>query len=498
MAIGASAVGTLAYAYTETVETMTVELNDGTNVQYKIENVARVSFEAHEETVGCLISDGTGAELYKTQEIEPVFRLVPEDDALPTHFLFGSADNVEELADLKNGKYMAHLEISNAALFQPDIDLAGENSGVILKLYEWTDGEISATHETLAEGTITTARNARGIFTLELDAKFADGLAVRASYRGLPTDVSDLEVLFPTPGPKNEANYYNADGALSQSAKIVGFKKSEATSGPMKGAAVYTAIFDEDHSDIKCEIHLDPSWVGKAIDFATIEKSSKPVCYFRYGSIQIYSNNDYAGMSGTKGTVEVIENEDGTLTVNADVTNQYLNWGMSGGTPERATVEYTGECEGLEVAAKNTVEYYNQDGTLMRTAAIEGFTKKVSGNGNVKYTATLGGDEADTKCEIEMIPALLGQVINFADFTEVPDGGAPQFNFRFDNIQLSGPNSQWRNQGLEGTIQVVENGDGTITVTANVVNKYIPGGSTTPGGSPERVIIDYKGACSGL
>ena len=177
MAIGAAAVGTLAYAYTETVETMTVELNDGTNVQYKIENVARVSFEAHEETVGCLISDGTGAELYKTQEIEPVFRLVPEDDALPTHFLFGSADNVEELADLKNGKYMAHLEISNAALFQPDIDLAGENSGVILKLYEWTDGEISAPHETLAEGTITTARNARGIFTLELDAKFADGLA---------------------------------------------------------------------------------------------------------------------------------------------------------------------------------------------------------------------------------------------------------------------------------------------------------------------------------
>ena len=115
----------------------------------------------------------------------------------------------------------------------------------------------------------------------------------------------------------------------------------------MKGAAVYTAIFDEDHSDIKCEIHLDPSWVGKAIDFATIEKSSKPVCYFCYGSIQIYSNNDYAGMSGTKGTVEVIENEDGTLTVNAYVTNQYLNWGMSGGTPERATVEYKGACEGL-------------------------------------------------------------------------------------------------------------------------------------------------------
>ncbi len=497
MAIGAAAVGTLAYAYTETVETMTVELNDGTNVQYKIENVARVSFEAHEETVGCLISDGTGAELYKTQEIEPVFRLVPEDDALPTHFLFGSADNVEELADLKNGKYMAHLEISNAALFQPDIDLAGENSGVILKLYEWTDGEISAPHETLAEGTITTARNARGIFTLELDAKFADGLAVRASYRGLPTDVSDLEVLFPTPGPKNEANYYNADGALSQSAKIVGFKKSEATSGPMKGAAVYTAILDEDHSDIKCEIHLDPSWVGKAIDFATIEKSSKPVCYFRYGSIQIYSNNDYAGMSGTKGTVEVIENEDGTLTVNADVTNQYLNWGMSGGTPERATVEYTGECEGLAPAPANEANYYNADGALFQTATIVGFKKSEATSGPMKgaavYTAILDEDHSDIKCEIHLDPSWVGKAI---DFATIEKSSKPVCYFRYGSIQIYSNNDYAGMSGTKGTVEVIENEDGTLTVNADVTNQYLNWGMS--GGTPERATVEYKGACEGL
>lgn len=344
-ALAAASIGSMAYAYTEKVETMTVELQDGSKVEYKIENVAKVSFESREETIGFRIADANDAELYRSETVNPMFIL---DLSTSSTLLFGSAENAAELADLKNGKYMIRLDIANSAYKQPDVNIAAENSGVVLSLYEWTDGEISAVHENPTEGTLTTALSAKGVFTMELEAKFTDGLAVRASFSGKTTEISDLEVIFPTPGPKNEVKYYNADGGLN------------------------------------------------------------------------------------------------------------------------------------------------------RAVTIEGFAKKVSGNGNLKYTATLGGDDEYTKCEIEMKPEFLGQLIDFATYTEKPADGAPLFSFRFDNIQLSSPNEQWRNQGLKGTMQVVENADGTITVTADVVNKYIAGGSTTEGGTPERVVIEYKGACDGL
>ncbi len=499
IALGAAAVGTLAYAYTQTVEIMTVEFQDGQKVEYKIDDVAKVSFDSRKETIGFSITDANSSEIYRSESIDPMFRMVPEDDAAPTTFIFGTAENAVELADLKAGRYMVLVEINNSALFQPEVNLAEENSGVVLQLYEWAEGEISVTRGSISEGVLTTSRNAHGVFTMELDAKFDDGMYIRGSYSGMPTDVTDLEVLFPTPGPKNEVCYYNNDGVLLNTAKIIGFKKSIIkSSGPMGGAASYTAILDDDHSDVKCEIQIVADYIGQNIDFATIEKSDKPVCYFRYDHIQIYTNNDYAGMSGTEGNVEIVEGEDGTITVKADVTNKYVNWGMNGGTPERVTIEYTGACEGLEVAPKNNVEYYGSDGDLMRTVSIEGFTKKVSGNGNLKYVATLGGDDEYTKCEIEMKPELLGQLIDFAEYTEKPADGASLFSFRFDDVQLASPNDQWKNQGLKGTMQVVENGDGTVTVKADVVNKYIQGGTTMEGGNAVRVVLEYKGDCSGL
>lgn len=503
MAIGAAAVGTLAYAYTETVETMTVELQDGQKVEYKIEDVAKVSFDAHEETIGFRITDANDAELYRSATAEPMFRMAPEDESAATTFLFGTVENAAELADLKEGKYMVRVDMTNAALFQPDLDIAVADAGVTVRLYEWTDGEISATHENVTEGTITTSRNARGIFTMELQAKFEDGVALRASYRALPTDVTDLEVLFPTPGPKNALNYYDRNGDLTvASAKIVGFKKEPYTkSSLLKGAYAYTAIMDDGFSTSSCTIVMQPDAVGQKFEFASMTEESNPLWSFEYkynnDGFQVFANNPKSGMTAIEGTLEIIEHEDGTLTVNADVTNKYKNFGNTYGDNRRVTIEYEGACEGLEPAPKNNVEYYNQDGTLTRTVAIEGFKKTSSSfSGTVKYTATLGGDNAYTKCYLEMKPELVGQLINFADFTEVPEGGASQFMFYFDDVQLAGPNSQWKPQGTLGTMQVVENGDGTITVKADVFNKYINNG--TEGGNNIRVVIDYKGECSGL
>lgn len=500
IALGLASAGTLAYAYTEVVETMTVFLKDGSKVEYNVGDVTKVAFDSSVETVGLLITGADGQDLYRSQTLGTMFRVVAEDDAAPTQFVFGTAENTAELADLKSGKYMVRLDVANAALFQPDIDLAKDDSGVTLAVYEWTEGEISATHADVSKGTLTTSRNSKGVLTLELDVTMADGLSVRASYNGMPTDVSDLEVLFPTPGPKNEVNYFDKDGNLSQSARIVGFKKTTSTATPTKNHNLYTAVLDDAHDYITCQVSIDPEYVGKKIDLATLEKAAvTPVCSFKYNSIQIYGNNDRYGFSGLEGTIEVIENDDATVTINVDITNKYSNWGSAGGTPERVTLEYTGACEGLEIPAKNTAEYYNADGVLTNNLAITGITKKTSGN-YLRYVMTFDDDDFyGSNYYIEFLPEFLGQEINFANYTEVPADKAPQFTFRFGSyIQVSGPNDQWRNRGIEGTMQIVENGDGTVTVKANVVNRYITGGSTTQGGSPACVIIDYKGACSGL
>ena len=47
-------------------------------------------------------------------------------------------------------------------------------------------------------------------------------------------------------------------------------------------------------------------------------------------------------------------------------------------------------------------------------------------------------------------------------------------------------------------MQVIENGDGTITVKANVTNLYYNPMTSSNGGTPERAVINFTGECSGL
>ncbi len=493
LAFGAAAMATCAYAYTELVETMTVELNDGSKVEYAIEDVAKVSFDIREETTGFLLTGADGQQVYRAETLAPVFRYAPEGENAHVQFLFGTVDNAAALADLKECSHMVVVDFTNAGLFAADVNLAGDSPAATVKIYEWTDGEVSAVNELVSEGTVTTSRNTKGVVTMELEARFDDGTSLRASYNGTPVDVDDLEVLFPTPGPKNELNYYNMDGALANTLKITGFAKTDASNGRVK----YTAVFE--NSSEKCYIELMPEYVGQSINFAehTEANSGTPYYFFYYGSVQLASPNGEYRNQGLSGTLQVVENEDGTLTVNADVTNWYKSlWGDSrAGTPERVTIEYTGECEGLAPKAKNTVEYYNMDGVLANTLNIASFAKTSASSGRVKYTATF--EDSSEKCYIELMPEYVGQSINFAEHTEANSGTA-YYIFYYGTVQLASPNGEYRNQGLSGTMQVVENGDGTISVNADVTNWYKSLWGDSRAGTPERVVIEYKGECSGL
>ena len=345
LAFGAAALATGAYAYTELVETMTIELNDGTKVEYAIEDVAKVSFAVCEKTTGFLLTDSTGRELYRAEKVDPIFRYAPEGENAHVQFLFGSGDGVAELADLRAGQYMAVVDFTTAGLFVDSVSLAGETTAATVVLYEWTDGEISGVRDVVTEGTVTTSRTTKGVVTMELEASFADGTGIRVSYSDKPVDVEDLEVIFPTPAPKNELCYYNMDGEPAATLEITGFTKTNSSDGRVK----YTPTFEV--SSEKCYMEITPEYIGKLINFAehTDANAGAPYYLFYYGSVQLASPNGQYRNQGLSGTMKVVENEDGTVQIDADVTNWYkAPWGDGkSGTPERVVIRYTGECSGL-------------------------------------------------------------------------------------------------------------------------------------------------------
>ncbi len=91
IALGLASAGTLAYAYTEVVETMTVFLKDGSKVEYNVGDVTKVAFDSSEETVGLLITGADGQHLSRRQTLGTLFRVVAVYYAAPTQFVFGTA-----------------------------------------------------------------------------------------------------------------------------------------------------------------------------------------------------------------------------------------------------------------------------------------------------------------------------------------------------------------------------------------------------------------------
>lgn len=510
LALGAAAVGTLAYAYTETVETMTVELLDGQKIEYKIEDVSKVSFDSREETIGFLLTDANEAELFRSGAVAPMFRYAPEAEGANVKFLFGSADNAADLAGLKDGKYMVILELTSAGLYAENVSLAGDATAATVKLYEWADGEISATNESVSEGTVTTSRNAKGVVTMELDAKFADGTALRASYSGSPVDVADLEAIFPTPAPKNELNYYNADGNRTLTASILSFKKTTPTTGSYAGMNKYVGEVEDAYDSYKLELYMFPEFVGQEIDFSTFtSEGANGMCgvYVNFEYFQLGTANSQSRYTGVMGTLKITENEDGTLAVVGEIYNTYKNPWVSGisnqGTKEHISIDYLGACDGLapaEPEPTNKAIYYNADGTATITADVLSWKKTVLSAssrfaGMVKYTAELD-ENHDNKLEIQLMPEFIGQEVDFSTVTATE---MPAAYFHFDQIQVMSANTKGLGfEGIQGKIKVVENADGTITVKADVSNLYKnPWGSGTAG-TPERVTIDSKAACTGL
>lgn len=483
--------GLSLYAYTEVTETMTVELNDGTSQVFNVADLNKVSFNTTEKVIALNVTTPTGENDFQSATLSSMFRYSPADNDQQVQFFFGTETDAADFASLANGSYMFRINCPLSALYQGEVSLT--DSSVELLAYQYTEGEITATLDEVTEGTLSTARNTKGVVTLELNAAFADGTTVRASYQGTPTDIDSIEDLFPSGNAElpNELKYYGYDGDVQVTSAISGVSLAPATGGPFKSAGWNRLKFTLDNSSAKeCYIDIDPNAAWGVFDFNASNTAS---VYFCYGGIQVANgaNSNYASV-GTKGSVELINNGDGTITVKADVTNSYnYSWGSAGGTPERVTITYTGACEGLAPQVANEFCYYNMDGEAAVSGAVTGVTKSTStsslSKGWNRYTLSFDNASAQ-QCYIDIDPTLIGQELDYSALESA------SVVFKYGSIQVMGPNNMYANQGVKGTVKVEDNGDGTVTIQADVTNTYKSLWGEGTSGTPERVTISYSGA----
>lgn len=130
------------------------------------------------------------------------------------------------------------------------------------------------------------------------------------------------------------------------------------------------------------------------------------------------------------------------------------------------------------------VVYFDADGNQSMTGNITEVTRKTA-SGKERFTFTTDNSSAKT-CNIELLADLIGTEI------DMPTAANNSINFTYGSIQVSSPNDQYRNTAIQGKVSVIDNGDGTFTIKANVTNQYKTSWGTT-GGTPEYVIINYTG-----
>lgn len=460
-ALLAVTMGTSAYAFKELVETMTVELSDGSKVEYTIGDIEKVSFDIRENNIGMMLTSPEGTDICKRENFGGMFRYIPQQEGTRVQFLFGTAENASALGDLATGSHLFVMEMAPSALYQGEVQLTGEEAPASITMHEYTDGEISNSIADITTGTVSTSRTAKGVLTVEIDATFANGTSLKASYNGTPADVTDLEELFPTPGPKNDLKYFDNDGNLSLNSAITGVKKT------VKGDGMWKFSFLLENNSEQCFIEINPQFIGSKINFATAETGT---FNFRYSNIQLSSpNNDYRNQ-GAEGFIEIIDNGDGTCTIYADVTNKYKNmWGEGfGGNQERVVIDYGGACEGLEPVVNNEMLFFNPDGIQINQTDVVAVSKKtVRGGEMIQYSFEVANaDLAETwynKIYIQIPPSLIGEEFDITTAESL-------VVCYFCDIQVASPNNEYRPVAKAGKIKITDDEAGNITIAADVTD----------------------------
>ena len=254
----------------------------------------------------------------------------------------------------------------------------------------------------------------------------------------------------------------------------------------------YDFIFSEDNAPT-CYIIIKPEFVGKTFDLATAEAQSY---YIKYGATEIAASglSWLSGKIGQEGTVNIIENEDGSWSIDFDIT---LKTDGNPDTKERVVINYTiaapePEPEPVVTVDPNTCLYVQASGSE-RTFTVESCNAETSKSFNGLsfdlYNITLSGD---MQCKVYIAADQYGKKI---DFASAPDNSYfVQFGFSYSNLIDLGAKNTKRpgsyNEGKKGSLCVTKDEDGIVTIDLDVTNSFVSGYGYD-GGDGSHVVLNY-------
>ena len=284
-------------AYTEETEMMTVNLKDGSSVKFNVADISQLDFNVITTNVALEITPANGEKI-KREAIPTMFLMQPANVGESYALGFGTVD-AETPGDLTSGIYGVQVAVST--------------------------------------------RSNKGRLTFELNISYDDGTSVIASYTGAVTSAESLDDMNPAPVFNNEFQYFNADGTLTMSAKLVECtRQTVSTRGFQMERLILLNEENDTGKNITIEIKSDlfNLLIGTEIDMPT---AADDAINFKFNSIQLSGPNTTYGNIATNAKVKITDNGDGTFTIEGDVTNKYkYSWGSEGGTPERIVFNYTG------------------------------------------------------------------------------------------------------------------------------------------------------------
>lgn len=330
----------LAWAFVEKTEVMTVVKTDGTKIEYNVADIDRVGFEVVSNEYTMLIAPASGEEV-KIASIPAVFRMLPAEEGMPYGFGISMVEAAEP-ADARNGMYAVQIAVSQLKMNTADVDLSeGAASGITVTLYKYdAEGSVEETYEVQTGGSLTTAvDNKTKAVTINLDATYADGTNVVVEFKGKVTDVESLEGLNPAFVYVNNGQHYDADGNPGPI-----FDITEATllsNNRVCGVTGYEKFEFSLSNDRACYVAVKPEYIGTEIDFETADTDAFIV---KYDAINYGSKDNTAFLPvGINGKLLVVKNEDGSYIIDLDVYAHYISWGTVNKTSnERVVLNYTG------------------------------------------------------------------------------------------------------------------------------------------------------------
>lgn len=326
-------------AYTEETEMMTVNLKDGSSVKFNVADISQLDFNVITTNVALEITPANGEKI-KREAIPTMFLMQPANVGESYALGFGTVD-AETPGDLTSGIYGVQVAVSASKYNTGEIDIA--DGGVNVSLYQYDEnGAVAQSWDSPAQGTVSTRSN-KGRLTFELNISYDDGTSVIASYTGAVTSAESLDDMNPAPVFNNEFQYFNADGTLTMSAKLVECtRQTVSTRGFQMERLILLNEENDTGKNITIEIKSDlfNLLIGTEIDMPT---AADDAINFKFNSIQLSGPNTTYGNIATNAKVKITDNGDGTFTIEGDVTNKYkYSWGSEGGTPERIVFNYTG------------------------------------------------------------------------------------------------------------------------------------------------------------